>query len=41
VFDLLDRKDGKPQARWRARVHKVLQSGPALLTSLILTIMVS
>ncbi|KAL4852756.1 Ras guanine nucleotide exchange factor W [Chlorella vulgaris] len=40
VFDLLDRKDGKPQARWRARVHKVLQSGPALLTSLILTIMI-
>jgi hypothetical protein len=40
VFDLLDRKKGRPQARWRARLQRVLQSGGFLLVSLLLTIMV-
>jgi hypothetical protein len=40
VFDLLERKRRKPQARWRAGLNRALQSGSALMASLLLTIMV-
>lgn len=40
VFDMLERKRQRPQARWRAGLNRALQSGSALFTSLLLTIMV-
>ena len=40
VFDLLERKRQVPQARWRKRLARVLQSGPLLGASLLLTILV-
>ncbi|KAL4447395.1 hypothetical protein ABPG75_004614 [Micractinium tetrahymenae] len=39
VFDLLERKR-KPASRWRAALLRFLQSGPFLLVSLLLTIMI-
>ena len=40
VFDLLERKQGRPESRWRAALQRVLHSGAVLLVSLLLTIMV-
>ncbi|KAI7843293.1 hypothetical protein COHA_003125 [Chlorella ohadii] len=40
VFDLLERRHAVPQARWRKRLTRMLQSGPLLGASLLLTILI-